>query len=218
MWPPLTMSSWLVLGLKVSSRSGGSCHLASTRFWRKSLWQWEIFQPVNNLRGKTMSLEKIGNLGVTGRRAETLSVWGVNWINLIVRTCSLLSWKQKSERRRKKTSMCLSWRGAPEVLTNLQWPVYALPPLIAPCISVWCECSHCSERPVSPQRSHTFIITLYCRTLYGHSAPNSLPVKNRAFSSPLLLVVSVLITNTEPKPESSAGLPFFLFFFFFFVR
>lgn len=132
--------------------------------------------------------------------------WQLNKINLIIKAlvCYL-----ESKRERKKTSMCLSWSGAPEVLTNLWWPVYALPPLIAPCISVWCESSHCSERPVSPQRSHTFIITLYCRTLYGHSAPNSLPVKNRAFSSSLLLVVSVLITNTEPKPESSAGLAFF---------
>ncbi len=83
-----------------------------------------------------------------------------------------------------KTSMCPSWRVAPEVLTNLQWPVCVLPSLIAPCISVWCESNHCSERPAGPQRSHTFIITLYCKTFHGHSAPNSLCDKNRAF--PLL--------------------------------
>lgn len=147
---------------------------------------------------------------------ETLCVLRrqLNKINLIIKASVwYLESKRERERQRKKTSMCLSWSAAPEVLTNLWWPVYALPPLIAPCISVWCESSHCSERPVSPQRSHTFIITLYCRTLYGHSAPNSLPVKNRAFSSPLLLVVSVLITNTEPKPEYSAGLAFLFFFF-----
>lgn len=138
-----------------------------------------------------------------------------NETNLIIRPWCVIS---KAKREKRKTSMCLSWSAAPEVLTNLWWPVYALPSLIAPCISVWCESSHCSERPVSPQRSHTFIITLYCRTLHGHSAPNSLPVKNRAFSSPLLLVVSVLITNTEPKPESSAGPAFSLLLFFFFVH
>lgn len=108
--------------------------------------------------------------------------WQLNIINLIIK--ALVCCISKAKEKGKKTSMCLSWSGAPEVLTNLWWPVYALPPLIAPCISVWCESSHCSERPVGPQRSHTFIITLYCRTLYGHSAPNSLPVKNRAFSSP----------------------------------
>lgn len=83
-----------------------------------------------------------------------------------------------------KTSMCPSWSAAPEVLTNLQWPVCVLPSLIAPCISVWCESNHCSKRPAGPQRSHTFIITLYCKTFHGHSAPNSLCDKNRAF--PLL--------------------------------
>lgn len=183
---------------------------------RKRLWQGfyifiYLYTCVNNLK-ETPEIFKISmtlSLLNTTCNKNTSNVhclrWQLNQVNLIIK--ALVRYLE-SKRERKKTSMCLSWSGAPEVLTNLWWPVYAVPPLIAPCISVWCESSHCSERPVSPQRSHTFIITLYCRTLYGHSAPNSLPVKNRAFSSSLLLVVSVLITNTEPKPESSAGLAF----------
>lgn len=165
----------------------------------------DFYTCVNNLKGK--SGKRSMTLSIWTQPATRNDIWQLNKINLIIKASVRYL---ESKRERKKTSMCLSWSGAPEVLTNLWWPVYALPPLIAPCISVWCESSHCSERPVSPQRSHTFIITLYCRTLYGHSAPNSLPVKNRAFSSPLLLVVSVLITNTEPKPESSTGLAFFV--------
>lgn len=183
MWPPLTMSSWLVLGLKVSSKPRLVTAFKTKcgqRIRKKKLVTVRAL--VNNLTGDS-STHKDRSM-----TQDALQVW-------YVRDWNLEMWREK------KTSMCLSWSA--EVLTNLLWPVYALPPLIAPCISVWCESSHCSERPVSPQRSHTFIITLYCRTLYGHSAPNSLPVKNRAFSSPLLLVVSVLITNTEPKPESS---------------
>lgn len=182
MWPPLTMSSWLVLRLKVSGSSGSARH----DVWRKSSeLRGVLYARVNHVKENYNSRRDQWHFltGTSCNNTAGIVIWPsrqLNQINLIIKASPRCL---ESKRERKKTSMCLSWSAAPEVLTNLWWPVYALPPLIAPCISVWCESSHCSERPVIPQRSHTFIITLYCRTLYGHSAPNSLPVKNRAFSS-----------------------------------
>lgn len=133
--------------------------------------------------------------------------------------------------------MCLSWSTAPEVLTNLQWPVCTQPPLIAPCISVWCESSHCSERPAWPPEFlhlhyHSLLQNLPwalgtkqpARTIKIETPPpstffffTSSSTTSFFFSfvfsflllpSCLLSVVSVLITNTEPEPESSADWAF----------
>lgn len=131
--------------------------------------------------------------------------------------------------------MCLSWSAAPEVLTNLQWPVCTQPSLIAPCISVWCESSHCSERPAWPPeflhlhyhsllqnlpwalstkqpartiKIETFFSFFFFFFYFSSSFFFSFVFLFLLLPSCLLLVVSVLITNTEPEPESSADWAF----------